>query len=53
MNYQVLKEDSNNALKQGNKLRRLVLSDICASIEAASIKQKTEPQLQMNLLMKF
>lgn len=41
MNYQILKEDSNNALKQGNKLRRLVLSDICASIEAASIKQKS------------
>lgn len=45
MNYQVLKEDSNLALKQGDKLRRLVLSDICASIEAASIKQKGRTEI--------
>ena len=50
MNYQVLKEDSNNALKQGNKLRRLVLSDICASIEAASIKQKSRTAITDELV---
>lgn len=50
MNYQVLKEDSNNALKQGNKLRRLVLSDICASIEAASIKQKNRTAITDELV---
>ena len=50
MNYQVLKEDSNNALKQGNKLRRLVLSDICASIEASSIKQKSRTAITDELV---
>lgn len=50
MNYQILKEDSNNALKQGNKLRRLVLSDICASIEAASIKQKSRTAITDELV---
>ena len=50
MNYQVLKEDSNNALKQGDKLRRLVLSDICASIEAASIKQKSRTAITDELV---
>lgn len=50
MNYQVLKEDSNNALKQGNKLRRLVLNDICASIEAASIKQKNRTAITDELV---
>ena len=50
MNYQVLKEDSNNALKQGNKLRRLVLSDICASVEAASIKQKSRTAITDELV---
>ena len=50
MNYQVLKEDSNNALKQGNKLRRLVLSDICASIEAASIKQESRTAITDELV---
>ena len=50
MNYQILKEDSNNALKQGNKLRRLVLSDICASIEAASIKQKNRTAITDELV---
>lgn len=50
MNYQILKEDSNNALKQGDKLRRLVLSDICASIEAASIKQKSRTAITDELV---
>ena len=50
MNYQILKEDSNNALKQGNKLRRLILSDICASIEAASIKQKNRTAITDELV---
>lgn len=50
MNYQMLKEDSNNALKQGDKLRRLVLSDICASVEAASIKQKSRTAITDELV---
>ena len=50
MNYQILKEDSNNALKQGDKLRRLVLSDICASVEAASIKQKSRTAITDELV---
>lgn len=50
MNYQIFKEDSNNALKQGDKLRRLVLNDICASIEAASIKQKSRTAITDELV---
>ena len=46
----MLKEDSNNALKQGDKLRRLVLSDICASVEAASIKQKSRTAITDELV---
>lgn len=41
MTYEKIKEDSNVALKQGDKMRRLVLSDICASIEKASISAKS------------
>lgn len=41
MTYEKIKEDSNVALKQGDKMRRLVLSDICASIEKASINAKS------------
>ena len=37
-------------MKQGNKLRRLVLSDICASIEAASIKQKSRTAITDELV---
>lgn len=41
MTYEKIKEDSNLALKQGDKMRHLVLSDICASIEKASINAKS------------
>ncbi len=45
MTYEKIKEDSNVALKQGDKMRRLVLSDICASIEKASISAKSRSMI--------
>lgn len=45
MTYEKIKEDSNVALKQGDKMRRLVLSDICASIEKASINAKSRSMI--------
>lgn len=43
--FEKIKQDSNIALKQGDKMRRLVLSDICASIEKASITNKSRTEI--------
>lgn len=43
--FEQIKQDSNIALKQGNKARRLILADICASIEKASITDKSRVEI--------